>query len=140
MRPHMRCENTWRLGSGKTIAWPADTLAAEGSGGVTSSLQSNQYAIGYLDSGSGHSANLVEIELRNKNGFYLNSKEADIPATVGVALSQNIIPPKPDADFSGVSLHNLEGNSTWPITSLSYFYIDKDMTSESDSGTLGILR
>lgn len=70
----LACPATWTLGSGKTINWPEGTVAAQGSGGVSSYLAQNAYAISYLDSGFGHSVDLTEIHLKNKAGVYLNSK------------------------------------------------------------------
>ena len=105
-------------------------------------LTSNPYAIGYLDSGYGHSASLTEIHLKNKAGFYLNSKEADISATADVALAASIIPttsdgkPDPEADWSGVHMYDLAGNSSWPIINFSYFYVDKDVGVLGNTGTL----
>ena len=35
-----------------------------------------------------------------------------------------------------MALYNLDGKDTWPITSFSYFYVDKDVGVLGDSGTL----
>ncbi|QDZ23841.1 periplasmic phosphate-binding protein [Chloropicon primus] len=133
---HDACPTDWKLGYGKTVAWPAGTVSAQGSGGVASYLSSNEYAISYVDSGFGHSANLKEIQLQNKAGVFLNSLEANISSIAAEALKENILPSTPDADWSAVNLYNLDGADTWPITSFSYFYIDRDVTSLGESGAL----
>ena len=132
----LACPSDWKIGFGKTVAWPDGAVSAQGSGGVSSYLAANPYSISYLDSGFGHSVGLSEIQLRNKAGFYLNSKEADISATADEALKESVIPSSPSADWSAVNLYNLDGNATWPITSLSYFYVDKDSTAFQESGPL----
>ena len=132
----LACPSDWKLGFGKTVAWPDGAVSAQGSGGVSSYLAANPYSISYLDSGFSHSVGLSEIQLRNKAGFYLNSKEADISATADEALKESVIPSSPSADWSAVNLYNLDGNATWPITSLSYFYVDKDSTAFQESGPL----
>lgn len=89
---------------GKTITWPADTLACEGSGEMTSCIRNNPGAIGYIDSGHGHAEGLVEIELQNKDGYFLSSKEA--AARGGIGSAAGAIPTSPDADFGSVDLLN----------------------------------
>ena len=136
------CPENWKLGAGKTISWPEDTVSVQGSGGMSSYLSSNDYGIGYLDSGYGHSVNLAEIHLRNKAGKYLDSKEANISSTADVALSKDIIPktaggaPDPGADWSAVKMYDLDGEESWPIISFSYFYVDKNVGPLGTTGTL----
>ena len=69
------------------------------------------------------------MALLNKDGKYLTTKTADIGAAATVALDQgNLIPTDPAADWSGVNLYNLGGATTWPITMISYFYLEKDLS------------
>ena len=42
------------------------------------------------------------------------------------------------SDFSAVNLYNLPGATTWPITMISYFYIEKDL-SGMDPETAALL-
>ena len=66
----------------------------------------------------------------NKDGNYLTTKQADIgaAATVALAPGSNLIPADPSADFSGVNLYDMSGPDTWPITMISYFYLEKDLS------------
>ena len=127
-----KCPASWTLGSGSTIAWPAGSYSAQGSGGMASFIANpdNEGAIGYIDAGHGHANNLGEIELQNKDGIYLTTKSANIGAagTIALAAVKSVIPQDPTADFSAVNLYDLEGPDTWPITMISYFYLDKDMS------------
>jgi len=118
------CPESWSLGSGSTITWPDDTFTAEGSGGMASFIQENEYAIGYLDAGHGHSLKFQEVALRNKDGQSLTSEQADI----GAAADGTTFPAA-DADWSAVNLYDKPGATTWPITVFSYFYVRKDLST-----------
>jgi len=123
-----KCPASWTLGSGSTITWPQDTFSAQGSGGMSSALETTAYGIAYIDAGHGHGANLAEIKLENADGEYLSSLDADISAAGTSAINANVIPNNPAADFSNVNLYDQPGNLTWPITMMSYFYVPKDLT------------
>jgi len=51
-----------------------------------------------------------EIELKNTDGVYLKSKDADISASVG-----SVVLPAHLGDWSDVSLMNQPGATTWPL-------------------------
>ena len=135
-----KCPASWSLGSGSTITWPSDTFTAQGSGGMATFISSNVGAIGYIDAGHGHSAGLSEIALQNRDGVYLTTRTADIGAagTLALAAGSSVIPADPSSDFSAVNLYDLSGPTTWPITMISYFYLEKDLSSV-DPETAGLL-
>lgn len=91
-----KCPDHWpaSLGSGSTIVWPEGTFEGQGSGGMSSFIQDNDGAIGYIDAGHGHSAGLGEVALLNKDNKYLTTKTADIGAagTLALAASPSVIP------------------------------------------------
>ena len=94
----------------------------------TAPSRSSAGAIGYIDAGHGHEHGLSEVALRNKDGVYLTTKTADIGAAATVALAAPDYLPAASADWSGVNLYNLGGATTWPITMISYFYLEKDLS------------
>ena len=53
-------------------------------------------------------------------------------------MTPSVIPSDPSADFSGVNLYDLSGPTTWPITMISYFYLEQNMTA-MDEGTAALL-
>ncbi len=124
-----KCPESWALGSGSTITWPADTIGAQGSGGMADAIAENAYAIGYIDAGHGHERGFGEIALQNLDGLYLTTQQANIAAAAGPALADGVIPADPTADFSQVNLYDQSGPTTWPITMISYFYLDRDLSS-----------
>ena len=92
-------------------------------------IEENEGAIGYIDAGHGHEHGLSEVALLNKDGVYLTTKTADIGAAATVALDQGgLIPDESSDDWSTVNLYNLAGPTTWPITMISYFYLEKDLS------------
>jgi len=135
------CPASWTLGTGsKLTTWPASTNEGEGSDGMSKYIETNEGAIGYIDAGHGHEHGLSEVALLNKAGVYLTTKTADIGAAATVALGQtpSPIPTVATADWSAVNLYNLAGETTWPITMISYFYLEKDM-SGMDAQTAALL-
>ena len=132
-----KCPAHWDLGSGSTITWNGG-FAAQGSGGVSDYIENTPYAIGYLDAGHGHNLGLSEIALKNLNNIYLTSTDADIASTVN-ALTGPIFPTDPSSDFSAVNLYDLAGDQAWPITMVTYLYLQKDM-SAMDADTAAALQ
>jgi len=133
-----KCPASWAVSNGcgstgcatgSTIIWPTDFAIAEGSSGMSAYLQANDFAIGYIDAGHGHDAGLSEVALLNRDGKYLTTRQADIGAAAVQALAPpSVLPENATADFSAVNLYDLPGVDTWPITMISYFYLNQDMT------------
>merc|ERR1740124_1758017 len=85
------CPASWSLGTGSSLdTWPASTAGAQGSGGMSQYIEENAGAIGYVDAGHGHERGLSEVALRNMDGVYLTTNEADIGAAATVALEQDL--------------------------------------------------
>merc|ERR1740124_1784279 len=134
------CPASWSLGTGSSLdTWPASTAGAQGSGGMSQYIEETAGAIGYVDAGHGHERGLSEVALRNMDGVYLTTNEADIGAAATVALDQGgLIPLNATADWSAVNLYNLAGPTTYPITMISYFYLEQDL-SGMDAQTAALL-
>lgn len=118
--------SSWTLGTGSTLNWPSETVAVEGSGGMSDYIEANPWTIGYMDAGHGHDLGIAEVSIANANGIYLTSKEADI-----AAAAENVVLPASDGDWSGINLVNLPGDDTWPMTAWSYMLVRKDLSSIS---------
>merc|ERR1712100_163955 len=140
------CPSVWNIGVGKGGAdssnptvptkapfWPSDTVGAEGSGGVSDTISSTEYSIGYIESGHGQALSLAEVALQNKDGNYLTAAEAEIGSAVTQIMSSI---PNADGDWDNdnLSLLDLGGANTWPITAFSFMFIRKDLTSLGRSG------
>lgn len=123
--------DVWRLGQGSVLDWPADTTGMQGSSKVSAEIQATPFSIGYIDSGHGHADGLNEIRLRNKDGVFLDSKEADI----GAAAEYASLPASHEA-WTDVSLVNQAGPKTWPMTTFSYMLVRSDASPLGLSGAL----
>eukprot|EP00560_Eucampia_antarctica_P006558 CAMPEP_0197824842 /NCGR_PEP_ID=MMETSP1437-20131217/2049_1 /TAXON_ID=49252 ORGANISM="Eucampia antarctica, Strain CCMP1452" /NCGR_SAMPLE_ID=MMETSP1437 /ASSEMBLY_ACC=CAM_ASM_001096 /LENGTH=482 /DNA_ID=CAMNT_0043424635 /DNA_START=118 /DNA_END=1563 /DNA_ORIENTATION=+ len=136
------CPTEWPESSvGKLIKWDAETTGVEGSGQMTTAIRDNDGAIGYLDAGHGHSENLVEIELENKNGKFLSSKYAMMNG--GISAAAESLPADLDLsmDFDNINYLNKPGDYTWPIVAMSYIYVRKDLNDvTSDIHTQALLK
>jgi len=129
----------WVLGSGSTVDWVSGA-EAEGSGGVTAYLKGNPYAIGYLDAGHGHANGLSEVSMLNLNSNqYLKSTDADISTAVGSLDTSSIFPADSSMPFDHVNLYNIAHPQAWPITMVTYLYLQKDM-SEWDDEKAGLFK
>ena len=140
------CPSDWDIGVGsgnaassnptvptKAPFWPSDTVAAEGSGGVSDAISATEYSIGYIESGHGQALGLAEVALQNKDGNYLTAADADIGSAV-MQIMSSIPNADGDWDNDNLSLLDLGGEKTWPITAFSFMFIRKDLTSLGRSG------
>ena len=143
---HKVCPSDWDIGVGKGNAlssnptvptkapfWPSDTVGAEGSGGVSDAISATEYSIGYIESGHGQALGLAEVALQNKDGNYLTAADADIGSAV-MQIMSSIPNADGDWDNDNLSLLDLGGEKTWPITAFSFMFIRKDLTSLGRSG------
>lgn len=88
------------------IEWPGSTNACDGSGPMTSCIENNEGAIGYIDAAHGHEALLNEIRVRNGDGRYLTSKEAGIEGVQAAAADLSSVPDTAFGDFTNVAYYN----------------------------------
>ncbi len=114
------------------VTWASDTVEAQGSGGISGYLAENPYSISYIDNGHGLSSGLGEIALENKNEKFVKPSTED--AVAGAALgSTGPLGATREASlytstWADVTLMDQAGDSTWPICTFSYMYIENDMS------------
>lgn len=135
------CLASWPRGEGSTIVWPSTAsghgnfVAVEGSQGMQSHIEATEYSIGYLDAGHGHDLNFAEIALENADGFTRTSLESLAADPNGVAaagskgVSEGNFPADASADWSAANVLNMDGETSWPISLVSYLYVKKDQQS-----------
>jgi ABC-type phosphate transport system substrate-binding protein len=127
-------EWTLRSSSGASVAatleWPEDTVGAEGSGGVTSVIQTVPGALGYIDSGHGLAYQLSEVAIQNADGNFLTSSQAD----VGSAADSAALPASPADSWHAVTLVHQAGEAAWPMTTFTYLLLNADQTFRDEVG------
>jgi ABC-type phosphate transport system substrate-binding protein len=128
---HLACPTIWTAGpQSKSDEFPAGALAVSGSDGMVAGLERTGYSIGYLDAGTGTANGLTEVMLKNKDGNYYISTEADISDAV------SDLPTDLTADFGGVSAYYKDGAKVWPIVAITYVYVRVDQTGKGPTAAL----
>lgn len=105
---------TWKLGSGDTVAWPADTQAGQKNTGVAQIISSSKGAIGYVDFADAKAAKLVFASIKNKAGTYI------APTLKGA--SEALAGATATADLTLDPL-DAEGAGAYPITAATYILL-----------------
>jgi phosphate transport system substrate-binding protein len=101
----------WKLKSGSTVEWPADTQAGNGNGGVAQIVKSTKGAIGYVDLSDAKASGLKWASVKNAAGKFVDpTPEAVSAAADGIEVKENLI-------FSAL---NGKGDAAYPITAQSW--------------------
>ena len=91
---------TWTLGTGKSVKWPAG-VGAKGNSGVAGVIQNRVGAIGYVNQ-SYIKGSVKAAALQNKSGeFLMPSVEAGAVALNGISLDKNLAGKNPNPTAKG---------------------------------------
>ncbi|KAF5842494.1 hypothetical protein DUNSADRAFT_6738 [Dunaliella salina] len=133
------CQESWTFTQGKTVPeWAGleNAIETESTLDIAKKMEKNPYTIGYMDAGVGQSFTaLTEVSLQNKAGKFLTTKESDVSAAAS-QLFQSGWPSDPTDDFSGVSLLNQPGETTWPIAAMPMVFVRTDAVGMGATGPL----
>jgi phosphate transport system substrate-binding protein len=105
---------TWKLKSGSTVEWAADTQAGQGNGGVAQLVKSTGGAIGYVDLSDAKASGLKYASIKNGAGKYVE------PNAASVSAAADSVEVKDNLTFSAV---NGKGDGAYPITGQSYIIV-----------------
>lgn len=106
--------NTWKLKSGSTVEWSADTQAGNGNGGVAQIVKSTNGAIGYVDLSDAKASGLRYAAIKNQAGKFIEpSVEATTAAGEGIEIKDDLL-------FTAL---NAKGEKAYPITAQSWCMI-----------------
>jgi phosphate transport system substrate-binding protein len=97
----------WKLKSGSTVEWPADTQAGNGNSGVAQIVKSTAGAIGYVDLPDAKASGLKYASVKNAAGKYVE------PTAQSAQAAGEGLEVKDDLTFVAV---NAAGDATYPIT------------------------
>jgi phosphate transport system substrate-binding protein len=101
----------WKLKSGATVEWPADTQAGQGNGGVAQIVKSTKGAIGYVDLPDAKGTGLHYASIKNQAGKYVE------PSSDSASAAGEGVDVKDDLTFTAV---NAKGDAAYPITAPSW--------------------
>ncbi|CAN5900358.1 phosphate ABC transporter substrate-binding protein PstS [soil metagenome] len=104
----------WKLKSGSTVEWPADTQAGQGNGGVAQLVKSTAGAIGYVDLSDAKASGLKYASVKNAGGKYVEPTAASVSAAgEGIEVKDNLT-------FSAV---NAKGDAAYPVTGQTWVIV-----------------
>ncbi len=100
-------KSVWKLKSGSTVEWPADTQAGQGNGGVAQIVKSTKGAVGYVDLSDAKASGLKYASIKNQSGKFVEPTAAAASAAGdGIDVKSNLL-------FSAL---NAKGDKAYPIT------------------------
>ncbi len=113
--------DSWKLGSGDTVAWPTDTQAGQGNGGVAQIVKSTAGAVGYVDISDAVASGLQVASILNKAGSFV------APSLEGASAALEGSQVNPDLTYDPLFA---DGPQAYPITAptwvITYQRVDAD--------------
>jgi phosphate transport system substrate-binding protein len=104
-------QGVWKLKSGATVEWPADTQAGNGNTGVAQVVKSTAGAIGYVDLSDAKGTGLKFARVKNQAGKFIEpTTDSSSAAGDGIQVKDNLL-------FSAI---NAKGDAAYPITYQSW--------------------
>jgi phosphate transport system substrate-binding protein len=117
----------WKLKSGSTVEWSADTQAGQGNAGVAQIVKSTAGAIGYIDLSDAKASGLKYASIKNQAGAYVEpSADAASAAGDGIEIKENLL-------FSAL---NAKGDTAYPITYQSWVIVYAKQTDKAKAAAL----
>ncbi|MDE1769172.1 MAG: phosphate ABC transporter substrate-binding protein PstS [Thaumarchaeota archaeon] len=114
-----------KVGQGKTVPWPVGT-GGQGNAGVASIVKTTPYAIGYIELAYAVQNNMSYAFVQNADGNAFVEPTLDTVAADAAAAGTNL--PAPDGDWSKVSIVSQPGSNSYPISTLTYVFVYKDLS------------
>src|SRR5215468_8466942 len=120
-------KDVWKLKSGATVEWPADTQAGQGNGGVAQIVKSTKGAIGYVDLSDAKASGLKYASIKNQAGKFVEpTAESASAAGDGIEIKDNLL-------FSAV---NAKGDASYPITYQSWVIVYAKQADKENGAAL----
>jgi phosphate ABC transporter phosphate-binding protein len=116
--------STWNsdVGSGTSVQWPIGT-GASGNSGVAATVQSTQYAVGYIELAYALQNDITVASIQNSAGNWI-APSLDSTTAAAEALT-NL--PAGDADWGSVNILNTAGAQAYPIVTPTYILVYKEL-------------
>lgn len=120
--------DTWKLGSGDEVNWPASTQGAEKNSGVAEVIKQTSGAIGYVDLADAGKAGLSLAKIQNSSGNYI------APGAEGVQAALEDATIEPNLTYNPL---NGAGPDDYPITAPTFLLV---LDTQADSATAESLK
>jgi len=118
---------SWKLKSGSTVEWPADTQAGNGNAGVAQVVKSQAGAIGYIDLADANTQQLKTAQLKNKSG------KAVAPTLEATTKALEAVELKPDLTYDPLDSANPDA---YPIAAPTWVLAYKNQTDKAKGDAL----
>jgi phosphate transport system substrate-binding protein len=120
-------KGVWRLKSGSTIEWPADTQAGNGNPGVGQLVKDTAGAVGYVDLSDAKATGLKFATVKNQAGKFVEpTAESASAAGDGIEVKDNLL-------FSAL---DPTGDAAYPITYQSWVIVYAKQTDHAKGTAL----
>jgi phosphate transport system substrate-binding protein len=120
-------KDVWKLKSGSTVEWPADTQAGNGNPGVAQIVKSTKGAIGYVDLSDAKASGLAFATVKNQAGKFVEpSSDSASAAGDGIDVKDNLL-------FSAL---DPKGDASYPITYQSWVIVYAKQTDHAKGSAL----
>jgi phosphate transport system substrate-binding protein len=120
-------KDVWKLKSGSTVEWPADTQAGNGNPGVAQIVKSTKGAIGYVDLPDAKATGLKYASVKNQAGKFVDpSSESASAAGDGIDIKDNL---------TYVSV-NAKGDAAYPITAPTWCVVYAKQSDKAKGAAL----
>ena len=117
----------WKLKSGSTVEWPADTQAGNGNAGVAQIVKATNGAIGYIDYSDAKASTLKFASIKNKAGKYVApTLDAASAAVAGATIN-------PDLTYDPTWA---AGDTSYPIAAPTWILVYVNQTDKVKGETL----
>ena len=113
------------IGAGKSVPWPVG-VGGQGNAGVAAVVKSTPYSVGYVELAYVMQNNMTYAFVQNADGTAFVEPTLDTIAADATAATTSF--PAPDGDWSKVSIVNEPGKDSYPISSLTYLLVYKDLS------------
>lgn len=114
-------------GQAKSLTWPG-AIGASGNPGVTSTIKSTSYSIGYIELSYAIQNSVNFVKLKNHDGNFVT---ASLDTTSAAAQAAGATLPSGTGDWSQVHLLNAPGATSYPIVSFSYVLVYKELYNDA---------
>ena len=115
-----------KVGQGKTVPWPVGT-GGQGNAGVANIVKSTPYAMGYVELAYVFKNKMAYAFVQNADENSFVEPTLDTVAADAAAAGTNL--PAADGDWSQVSIVNQPGSNSYPISTLTYVMVYKDLST-----------
>ena len=110
------------IGAGKSVSWTGG-LGQNGNTGVASTVNSTQYAIGYVELAYAVTNGMTVAAVQNPSGNYILPTLASTTAAAQAATNL----PSGSASWTNVNLLNTGDANAYPIVSFTYIIVYKEL-------------